>query len=1042
MRRILVSVFAAVATFSVLANNFISVSAPVSDGVSLVPGQAPQGLARLSDQPVYSPVVPVPGTTTVEERPQPDLTAFAPHMITPESPAVSEVVKAPAVSEKPYVSAMTQKPSASFQPAKLEAMPTPVSTQILSSKSGDHFATNSTGDINALRLAASPDMPALRIAPAFVATAGDRPSNIFNPRTPMEVPFDVVDTSILGGLGEHGLDAMKTLIAGERTAFNADYAVYVPNTPKFVSAAYQAPETMFQRARYVVEPTVPSISEILSDRGDHTLTNDAAPVNIERTAASSGTSWFPAFISTVSEITSDVFGRERIVAPAEMPVADDVLASNETHSLRSDAAAITDTRSNVTAESAPYIPSFISTLAVAPSAVFQKMGLLPMPEAPIETGAILSTSTDHATNSTSTVAAITERGTTTPDVAAVPAKQAPVLISSDTSMNASMLKPMSAGPLVNAPLLNENAVASNGYNAAPFDRMIASPDVPEAILKAEPTLISSKTEFSNELLKPMNAVSSNPFISLTKEEIIAAAQQRDGYCDPNFVGQPIRFSQTVELKLDDLLRQLHQRFGVNFIVGRGVADLPMNIKAGSIPWNVLLRSQLFISGVRARCIDDNTIELIENATLPSLQDMADVETRFLKLKFLQRTGGGTVDLANRSQGGQSGNQGGGCGGNNQGGTSGSIQSGGGQGGGQQGQTVGQLSSNKFDKLIVEIEKILGLRSMQESSVGSQSGGGGGGTQAQQREAVRSNRFVTQIPGRNILAIRATKEEHELIDQIVSRADRPPFQVVIKGLVYTANQDRLRDIGVSTEITGGTADGRTTGGLFGNTLGVGTLFDFSTVIGTFDFNVQATAFQQNGVISVKSRPFATVIDGLCTTLDVGRQLPIVIDSTLGGQGDVVFVNAANNLAVTPYVIDDENGDPVAVTLELRLTANDIDSSVTARGVPAISARSIQTQLLLDENKTAILGGFTVDSDSKTVQKTPGLGDIPIIGELFKRRIRDTRVNRLYFAVSVDILPYPEAIRPVDVPGADTQPPSITPEQKKRADSAEPKQVKGP
>jgi type II secretory pathway component GspD/PulD (secretin) len=417
--------------------------------------------------------------------------------------------------------------------------------------------------------------------------------------------------------------------------------------------------------------------------------------------------------------------------------------------------------------------------------------------------------------------------------------------------------------------------------------------------------------------------------------------------------------------------------------------------------------------------------------------MADVETRFVKLKFLQRTGSGTVDLANRSQGGQSGNQGGGCGGNNQGGQSGSVSSGGGQGGGQQGQTAGQLSNNKFDKLIVEIEKILGLRSMQEGS-----GGDSGGGSQQTREAVRSNRYVTQVPGRNILAIRATKEEFDLIDQIIVRADRPPFQVVVKGLVYTANQDRLRDIGVQTTITGGTADGRTTGGLFGDTLGVGTLFDFSTVIGTFDFNVQATAFQQNGVITVKGRPFATVIDGLCTTLDVGRQLPIVIDSSLGGQGDIVFVNAANNLAVTPYVIDDDNGDPVAVTLELRLTANDIDSSVTARGVPAISARSIQTQLLLNENTTAILGGFTVDSDSYTKQKTPGLGDIPIIGELFKRRIRDTRVNRLYFAISVDVLPYPEAIRPVDVPGATTDPPSITPEQKKRADAAEPKQVKGP
>jgi uncharacterized membrane protein YgcG len=513
--------------------------------------------------------------------------------------------------------------------------------------------------------------------------------------------------------------------------------------------------------------------------------------------------------------------------------------------------------------------------------------------------------------------------------------------------------------------------------------------------------------------------------------------QNGGYCDSNFVGPTITFAQTAELTLDDLLYQIHNRFGVNFLMGPEVGKRPVNIKSGSIPWNTLLRSQLFISGIRARCIDGNTIELIANSALPTLQDMADVKTRFVKLKFLQRTSGGTVDLANRSQGGQGG-EGGGCGGGS-GGQSGGIQSGGQGGQGGQGQTAGQQGSNKFDKLIVEIEKIIGIRSMSESSVGSGGGQGAGGQQ--QTDERRTNRFVTQIPGRNILAIRATEEEHALIDQIILRADRPPFQVIVKGLVYTANQDRLRDIGVQTTIT--EAAGRTTGGILGHTLGsTGTLFDFSTIIGTFDFNVQATAFQQNGVISVKSRPFATVLDGLCTTLNVGRELPIVIDSSLGGQGDVVFVNAANNLAVTPYVIDDENGNPMAVTLELRLDANDIDSSVTARGVPAISRRSIQTQLLLGEDRTAILGGFTVDSDSRSVSKTPGLGDIPIIGELFKRRVRDTRVNRLYFAISVSVVPFGEAIRPVDVPGADPQPPSITPEMKQRGDKAEPVQVVGP
>jgi uncharacterized membrane protein YgcG len=556
---------------------------------------------------------------------------------------------------------------------------------------------------------------------------------------------------------------------------------------------------------------------------------------------------------------------------------------------------------------------------------------------------------------------------------------------------------------------------------------VASPGELADVADVEEEALAEGPQIEND--SPLLDALSEPLLSAWTPSSVRPQAADGNYCDPNFVGRNISFAQTSQLTLEELLDQIHNRYGINFLMGPNLRQLPINIKTGSIPWNVLLRSQLFVSGVRARCITDNTIELVQNSDLPKLQDGADVNTRFLKLKFLQRTSGGTVDLAGRSQGGQNGGQGG-CGGSGQGSSIGSSG-----GGGQVGETAAQQGSSRFDKLIIEIEKILGIRSMTDSGVG-------GGQRVQQTEERRTNRVVTQIPGRNILVIRATQEEHALIDEIVDRADRPPFQVIIKGLVYSANQDRLRDIGVQTTILGSGNDG-VSGGILGHTLGgAGTLFDLTSIIGTFEFNVQATALQQNGVISVKSRPFATVLDGLCTTLEVGRQLPIVIDSSLGGVGTVTFVDASNNLAVTPYVIDDENGNPVAVTLDMRLAANDVDSSVTARGVPAISKRSVQTQLLLGEDKTAILGGFTVDQDSKTISKTPGLGDIPIIGELFKRRIRDTRINRLYFAISVSIVPYGEAIEPVTVPGATTTPPSLTPEQLDRSNKAEPKQVVPP
>ena len=1138
MRRILVSVFAVLATFSVLANNFIPVSAPASDGATLSSDLAPQGMARLSEQRVYTPAASVPGQPAIAEvQAQPDLAAFTPHTIAPEveTDVRPQAAIPQAVSEKPYVSAWTHQPATSFERAKLGTVPNAVGTEILSGTPADHVAMNSIGDVHSQRASRITEAEKAPILPAYVAAATDGPIDFFNPRALIEVPTAIADQNILSGANEHQIAQASIPTVAERTSFNAEPSNFVPRVPEFVAAAYQAPETIFQRARFVVEPTTLS-TEILGDRVEHVpgySTGTAAP---ERTTLTAEKAWLPAFVSTVSEITASVFGRERISAPADSltstdvlseksehtainetgaPVAErttasaekawlpsfaaavteiassvigretiatptdtavstDVLASSETHDANGNVAASIERRSEAaTAEKAPSLASFVSTIAAAPSAVFQKMGLLPMPEGPVKTETVLNDNSNHTVAANTTAVAVNERETATPDTAIAPVKASPVLISTETAMNANLLKPMSAGPLVNAPLPNENAIASTGYNATPFDRMIVTPDVPEAVLKAQPTLISSKTEFSNDLLKPMNAVASNPFVRLSKEEIVAAVQQRDGYCDPNFVGPPIRFSQTVQLRLEDLINQLHQRFGVNFILGDGVATLPLNVKAGSIPWNVLLRSQLFVSGVRASCIDANTIQLVKNDEIPNLQDSAEAKPNFIKLRFLQPGISQNISITGQSSGGQGGGGGQGCQGGGQGGGGGGGSSGGGGGGGG-----GQQGCGNFEKLIIEIEKILGIRSMTESSVGGGSSGGSQGGSTQTTEVKRTNRSVTVIPGRNILVVRATPDEMVLIREIIALADRPPFQVVIRGLVYTANEDKLKDIGGQVSAIVGTANQRTLGGVtsqpgpdsptapttpttpgqpnpggvrtFGDgfnfpTGGGDAIFGISTIVGTAQFSAQVNLLQQDGVISVKNRPFAVVLDGEGTSLDVGRKIPIIVSAVNnidGEAGTLQILDASNILQVIPQVVDDEAGNPIAVNLIMRLESNDVDGSVVTQGIPAIARRSIQSRLILNEDKTVILGGFTVDSDSKTTTKAPGLGDIPGLGWLFKRKVRSTQINRLYFALSVSIVPFGQIIEPVSVPGAGTDIPSVTPPMKDRSDKAEPKQVKGP
>jgi len=511
--------------------------------------------------------------------------------------------------------------------------------------------------------------------------------------------------------------------------------------------------------------------------------------------------------------------------------------------------------------------------------------------------------------------------------------------------------------------------------------------------------------------------------------ILASTPTSDGFCDDHFVGGLFSPDSAQISTIEGLALSINQRFGVNFIVDPQVAKLPVVIKAGSLPWNVLLRAQLGISGVRATCIAPNIIQLVK---APDVSGDAGLMTRVIKLRYIRPTTREHVDIAGqRAPGGSNTDTLSGC---------------------------GAISDNdkppprcgRYERLVLQIRKILNIPA--ENTADADDAGGDDSKAAPTGSvSVPNRRMLLTVPSRSYLLVRAPAEELQLIDKLVELVDQPPFQVVVKGLVYTASQSHSSDIGLQTSIKDNSAN-RVTGSITGHTKGSGgTLFDFKSIVGTVEFQVQATALEKAGIISIKSRPFSTVLDGDRTDLVVGKQIPIILQSvnTLGGQpGSLEILQAGNLISVTPNVIVNKNDEPVSVNLEVQLEAN--EEEVREEGDdggkeivgPPIIARSIQTRLILNTDQTVILGGFTLDSHRRDVSKTPLLGDIPILGELFKRRVKASDIERLYFAISVSVLPYSEKPEPVVVPDLTTQPPSITPDMDKREKKNKPKEAVEP
>jgi type II secretory pathway component GspD/PulD (secretin) len=198
-----------------------------------------------------------------------------------------------------------------------------------------------------------------------------------------------------------------------------------------------------------------------------------------------------------------------------------------------------------------------------------------------------------------------------------------------------------------------------------------------------------------------------------------------------------------------------------------------------------------------------------------------------------------------------------------------------------------------------------------------------------------------------------------------------------------------------------------------------------------FALQITAAQQQGAINIQSRPMGIVADGETLDLTRGIQIPVVTTTIAGGapfqSGQVQFIEASRLTQITPQVAEDEHGRPSFVTLNLRLEDNSVDTSLgTFNGVPGVNRQSLQTVLRLRNGETAVIGGLSADQVSNSKSKVPGLGDIPIVGNMFKRKQTQENRDRLYFAISVEVIPQdspiPSFAAPADATTTQPMPPA--------------------
>ena len=273
------------------------------------------------------------------------------------------------------------------------------------------------------------------------------------------------------------------------------------------------------------------------------------------------------------------------------------------------------------------------------------------------------------------------------------------------------------------------------------------------------------------------------------------------------------------------------------------------------------------------------------------------------------------------------------------------------------------------------------------------------------ELISDRGFISSDDRTNTISVRETAPKLKEIRDLVETWDRPVRQVLIEARIVQADVDVSSDMGIAWGVSGNDGNFSVSGSSdsladapgdfpadMNVDLGVTGTGTSSAAIGftssDFLLDLELSALESDGQLEIVSQPKVVTADRQEASIKSGEEIPYQ-EATSSGATNVSFKEAALGLNVTPQITPDDN---IIMDLEVN---QDSRGQVTA-GVPSINTRSVQTQVLVGDGETVVLGGIYESEVSKNVVKTPFLGDIPYLGALFRQTSEtDTRTELLIF-----------------------------------------------
>ncbi len=278
---------------------------------------------------------------------------------------------------------------------------------------------------------------------------------------------------------------------------------------------------------------------------------------------------------------------------------------------------------------------------------------------------------------------------------------------------------------------------------------------------------------------------------------------------------------------------------------------------------------------------------------------------------------------------------------------------------------------------------------------------------------------------NALIIHANQQDISKVITMVNKLDIPTPQILIKAQIVEANSDTARDLGIqwgglykhasggknswitpganSTGITGQTLDQvlSPTSGMAASfpadlSSGAGlTIGYIAEKLGGHLLSAQLSALQSEGKIHILSSPSITTLDNQTARIESGKDVPF--QTVEDQEVQIEWKKAVLSLEVTPHVIDGK-----ILKMSIKTHKDELDFTNTVEGNPTIVTKSAETNIILFNGETTVIGGLSKEKKSSGNAGIPWLKEIPGLSWLFKSTNRQLEMEEVLIFITPYIL----------------------------------------